>query len=62
MTDPKPNLTRMLPGRWIPALAGCQADHDNGTDWGRCGKPAVAVVYVYEVGERYVCQDHLGRI
>lgn len=43
---------------FIPHGAECEADHDNGPEWGRCHEPAVAKV----LGRFYVCREHLRRM
>lgn len=39
------------------AFAACEAVHENGSDWGRCGRTAVIVASI-DGREGYVCHHH----
>ena len=44
--------------RFIPHGAECEADDGRGSDFGKCGEPARAIVE-HEGRDRYVCGFHL---
>jgi hypothetical protein len=60
MNDTKRTGLEPADVEFIPHGATCEADHDNGSDWGRCGEPAQAIIS-HDGRDRYVCGSHKTR-